>query len=98
MATIYEWCVEHVCGDEVLEHYHQESYAECLVFITDFSLPSGSELHIVLVRDDDKCRSWAYIEDTVLPERFTDAYDRPVAKVPKRYHTEVARSWGCSWE
>jgi len=91
MKTVHEWDVERVCDDEVLEHYHQESYADCLNFVKSFNVPVGEELHVVLVRDDDKCRSWAYVEDGALAEIFTDACDRTVAKVPNKYHVECGK-------
>lgn len=47
-------------------------------------------IEVGLMRDDDKGRSWAYITNGKLPENFLDAYGRIVAKVPQRYHKELA--------
>lgn len=51
----------------------------------------GMTSRIVLVRDDDKGRSWAYLEDGELPSHFEDAYGVKVAKVPGRFHEEVSK-------
>lgn len=101
----YEWDVEKVQdGDtperedqEVIEHYQQSSYADCLQFIKEPS-PAGSKYRVVLVRDDQDDprdivdRAWAYVENGTLPEYFEDAYLRETTKVPKRFHAEVARA------
>lgn len=98
MTVRYEWDVETVAdGDsaenedgEILDHNHCESYAEARR-IADMEPEDGTRHVIVLVRDDDEGRSWAYLdEDGKLPEYFEDAYNQPVRKVAKKFHEEVA--------
>ena len=99
MAVHYEWDVEEqaarataqVEAGEVLEHWHSATYSEAAQHAA--SEPAPDVVHVVvLVRDDDNCRAWAYMEDGKLPEYFEDAYGQPHAKVPKRFHAEVARA------
>jgi hypothetical protein len=91
MEVRYEWDVEEVRGvDEVEEHFHQESYAECVAFMGKHAPPDGSRWDVALVRDDHAGRSWAYIKDGELPTSFEDAYGVEVAKVPVRFVREVA--------
>ena len=92
MTVYYEWDVEEVDqhGD-IQDHNHSETYAEAKKF---YAMPPGNPgmtSRIVLVRDDDKCRAWAYMENGTLPEHFEDANGVEVAKVPKRFHDEVSR-------
>lgn len=94
----YEWDVEIVAdGDtvehedgEVLEHDHCGSYAEAKRKAAE-TPPEGCRYVIVLVRDDDKCRAWAYLEDGKLPETFTDGLGHEYRQVPKRFVDEVAK-------
>lgn len=93
MLIRYEWDIETWEDDEILDHDHRDK-------LHDFG---GEELtravaedgyRLVLVRDvankwgDHTHRSWAYVTDGKLPDDFLDAYDRPVAKVPQRFHKE----------
>jgi hypothetical protein len=101
MAVAYEWdveLVEDVDEDEekeILEHFHQTSFAECFDFVVKNPPASGTCYQIVLVRDDDDRRAWAYLEDNkALPEQFEDADGRDYAKVPKRFHDQVAKVIG----
>lgn len=96
----YEWDVETVAAvdsedyaeGDVVEHHHTASFAEAKQFAAT-EPDEGMEHRIVLVRDDDECRSWAYLKDDgTLPGAFEDAYSRRVAKVPTRFHFEVARA------
>lgn len=96
----YEWDVEEVTAvdseqyekGEVLDHWHWDTYSDCVKFVTRHKAPEGMEYHICIVRDDDAGRSWAYLNaDGTLPENFLDAFDRYAAKVPKRFHQEVAK-------
>lgn len=102
MTVHYEWDVEEVTAaesesfeaGEVIDHYHQTSYADCIAFIRSPVKSFAAldvEYHICVVRDDDNGRSWAYFHDGMLPDNFEDAYQVPVAKVPKRFHDEVSR-------
>lgn len=75
-----------------MEHWHQTSYADCLAFIAKNPPEENVRYEIVLVRDDDDRRSWAYMEDGKLPEYALDAYETEWGKIPKKYHAEVARA------
>jgi hypothetical protein len=104
MAVVYEWDVEEVATvdseqyavDDIIEHCHSAKFKEALA--DKARLEAGAEpgigYRIVLVRDDDIGRSWAYFypEDNTLDEWFEDAYPRRVCKVPKRYVEEVAKT------
>jgi hypothetical protein len=100
MTVYYEWDCETVAdGDsseyedgEVIEHSHGTSYQEVLVWAAANKPDTGTRHAIVLVRDDDEGRSWAYVSDGKLPDRFTDANGTDAAKVPKRYHEELAKA------
>jgi len=105
MPIRYEWDIETVSADEhedVLDHDHRDKLAdfgmEALIHaINQDPEPGDNFTRLVLVRDrlDDGgvvCRSWAYLtDDGEMPEQFLDAYQRPVAKVPKRYVEEFNR-------
>jgi len=105
MTVYFEWDVETVTTidtketetGEILEHYHCDTYEQAISEVQR-AAPEGSAYRIVLVRDrTDKyeslvCRSWAYIEDGKLPEHFEDAYNNQTAKVPAKFHKEVARA------
>lgn len=94
----YEWDVEIVADGgtaehedgEVLEHDHCGSYAEAKRKASE-TPPEGCRFVIVLVRDDDKCRAWAYLEDGKLPETFTDGLGHEYRQVPQRFINEVAK-------
>ena len=94
----YEWDVELVTDiesedyerGEVIEHYHQASYADCLRWIKENNPGPGMRFDICLVRDDDIGRSWAYITDGKL-DPFHDADGLVVCSVPKRYQQEFER-------
>lgn len=96
MAVHYEWDVEEqaardtaqVEAGEVLEHWHCATYADAVQLATREPAPDVV-YKIVLVRDADACRAWAYMENGKLPEYFEDAYGQPRAKVPKRFHAEL---------
>jgi hypothetical protein len=96
MSVIYEWDVEEVStlpedqGD-IIEHWFQTSYAGCVKKSAE-APQAGAEWKVVLVRDDDEGRSWAYMDDGKLPEHFTDANGADCAKVPQKFHAEVQRS------
>jgi|688.fasta_scaffold335079_2 hypothetical protein len=100
MTVTYEWDVEtHAVGDseanengDILEHEFCNSYAEALRTITTFPAETGERRVIVLVRDDDVCKAWAYMDGGKLPDFFADAYGNEDAKVPQRFHSEVAKA------
>ena len=98
MTVYYEWDCETVAAvdtddaaeNDVLDHAHGATLAEVLRWSRQNPPDPGTRHDIVLVRDDDDGRSWAYMEDDgSLPEFFEDAYCRRVAKVPKRFHAET---------
>lgn len=88
MPVFYEWDVEEVdeCGD-VVEHNHFKTYSEAFKCFNKLVSDAeyGMSYEIVLVRNSDKERSWAYIEDGILPTHFEDAYGIQTAKVPSRF-------------
>jgi hypothetical protein len=98
MTVSYEWDVETVqdietaeyAAGDILEHDHSTTYAGAVRTIKAFTPHAGTSYRIVLVRDDDNGRSWAYLENGELPESFEDACANDTAKVPKRFHAEVA--------
>jgi hypothetical protein len=86
MAATIEWLLEEVDGDEIVNVHHAESYAQAVSW-----QENDTEYNVGLVRDLPRGgRSWAYIEDGKLPEYFTDAYGEETAKVPAKYHREIA--------
>lgn len=94
MTVSYEWDVETVetyedGNNDVHEHYHCESYAEAVRWKSQQPERPGISYEIVLVRDDDEGRSWAYVTDGILPEWAQDAYECRTGKIPKRYRDEV---------
>lgn len=98
LSLVYEWDVELVAAvdtpdleeGEVVEHLFQSSYRDCVKAAAG-KAPEGLKYVSVLVRDDDDRRAWAYIEDGVLPEVFTDADGSDYKRVPKKFHDEVVR-------
>jgi len=104
MTVQYEWDCELVATEDtadflkndVIEHFHQESFADCKQFIASNKPDSLTAYRIVLVRDETiDGRSWAYLDQGLsygmLPEYFEDAYERKVAKVPKIFIDEVSK-------
>jgi hypothetical protein len=99
MTVYYEWDCEVVAdGDseahedgECIEHHHGRSFADVLAFIKT-QPEAGTRHQIVLVRDDDRSRSWAYVTLDKLPTHFTDADGADYARVPQRFHAEIEKS------
>jgi hypothetical protein len=93
MTVRYEWDVELVNkdSDDIIDHNHFDKYADA---VKAAALPTEERdfNRIVLVRDDDDGRSWAYVKNGKLPKEFRDAYCMRLAEVPKRFHAEVAKS------
>ena len=97
MTVKYEWDVETVTtveseereAGEVLDHYFCVSYREAL-WRSKQPAPEGCKYVIVLVRDDENSRSWAYMLPSGLPTFFTDASGNTI-QVPVKYHREVER-------
>jgi hypothetical protein len=104
MTIRYEWDIETVCAEseDILDHDHRDKLSdygmeELIHAINQDAEPGNNFTRLVLVRDrlDDggvACRSWAYVtDDGKMPEQFLDAYDKPVAAVPKRFVEEFGR-------
>ena len=72
----------------MLDHNHVGSYAEALAWAVN--PPRDTEYSIVLVRDDDEARSWAYVHSGALGSHFLDSAGDEMTKVPQRFHAEVA--------
>lgn len=84
----YEWDVEEIDSDgDIIDHNHADK------------LSSYKEIDgvLVLVRDVGNSRdgvidrSWAYVLGKKLPEYFTDTDEAKVAKVPQKFHDELAK-------
>jgi hypothetical protein len=102
MTIHYEWDIETVCAktDDIIDHNHRDrlnefGMEELIEAINGMKLVGvATYTRLVLVRDKrDQCdnldRSWAYVtDDGEMPEQFMDAFDKPVAKVPKRFIEE----------
>lgn len=95
-----EWLIETLDGPDavetdILEVNHRDTYSAALKDQADELAAGAKAVRIGLVRDrgnEDEgviCRSWAYVRDGKLPEYFNDG-DRDVAKVPAKYHRELA--------
>lgn len=112
MTVTYEWDVEQVASVEhstkhqdfgvgdVIEHFHQGSYRECVAFMAANPPPENSRYEVCIVRDSfsertgESTRAWAYIEDGVLAEAFHDAIPSKVCDTPKRFFAEIERVKG----
>lgn len=86
----YEWDYETLDENgDIMEHDHADR-------LSDFSESQKTDT-LVLVMDEGKensgieSRSWAYVKDGKLPDFFSDAFQRPVSKVPERFHKELER-------
>ena len=101
MTVRYEWDVETtslpdsakggIAPGDVLNHRHADSYLQATMF-AGYPTEQDTEYRIVLVRDNSKGRSWAYLQHGALPQMFVDTYDNHTAVVPKHFHNEVARA------
>jgi hypothetical protein len=96
MTTHYEWDVETVRHyddgeNDVIDHHFCTSFAEAQAFAA--TTPEPNHTHdIVLVRDDDNRRAWAYLnEDGTMPEWFEDADGRNYKRVPPKFIQEAAK-------
>lgn len=88
MAVHYEWDIETWGEEECIDHDHRDRLHDFGGEELTLAVAEDNGLRLVLVRDDNNGRSWAYVIDGELAPEFVDAYDRPVAKVPKRFHQE----------
>lgn len=104
MTVYYEWDVEEVADadqihggqsfakDDIMEHWHQTSYKDCLAFIAANPPAQNVRYDIVLVRDDDDRRAWAYMTDGKLPEWTCDEDGIEYRLIPKRFFIEVEKN------
>jgi hypothetical protein len=98
--VIYEWDCETVANkehpdygeDDVIDHAHGESFKDVRNWSSQWPPGDGERHELVLVRDDDDGRTWAYLHNGKLPEFFIDAYGVDRTRVPKRFHAEVERA------
>jgi hypothetical protein len=110
MSVFYEWDVEEVAvslgkyerqdveeGD-IVEHWFQDNFADCLKHVATQKLEPGFKWEIVLVRNTDATnaeepRTWAYLNDNgTLPEFFQGSGGDDQTRVPQRFHKEVEQS------
>ena len=90
----YEWTVEFLEDDDIVDSFFGDTLLAALRHAGD--TPAGCAKRLAVVRDrfDSAeslvCRSWAYMDDGKLPERFVDACNHETAKVPARFYKEVA--------
>lgn len=99
MATSYEWCVETVVREtgDIEDNNFVPSFAAANAIVQSVAEDDeGYDYRVVLVRtegnEDDGVtdRLWAYVEDGVLPEFFSNAQGSATGvKVPKRYRAET---------
>lgn len=90
MTVHYEWDVEEVDehGD-IIQHWFQDSYIDCLKFVEN---NPDKNLDIVLVKTTDEERGWFYLSEyDTLPRVFSDAYNKNLGNVPKKYILEIER-------
>ena len=87
----YEWDIETVSNDgEVLDHHHADR-------LKDLPTPSTKNEVLVLIRDTETERLWAYVDESrMLPRYFSrpeadGQYHETSVAVPKRFHREIAR-------
>lgn len=97
MSVLYEWDCETVADEnnadfelgEVINHVHDATLQEVKAWADANPCEPGFKHMLVLVRDADDGRSWAYIEDGELPLYFKDSDGSYATKVPQRFHKEV---------
>lgn len=86
MVVWYEWDIEEYEGEDIVDHNHADKFSE---------LPKLKENEkLVLVRNTEDSRLWAYVENNKLPEYFARPeadgnYYATDVKVPKRFHKEL---------
>jgi hypothetical protein len=94
MTVFYEWDVEEFTDDEyedIVQHFFCDKFSDALAIIQ--AAENGHKRRIVLVRDDDTERSWAYLmDDGTMPEFFENANGAECGRVPKRFKECAARA------
>ena len=92
MTVYYEWSAELVDADGDIGHAEYRATYKEIVPAAAGMEEAGHTVRIVLVRDDDNGKSWAYLGEELpgkLPWYFTDAMCCDVAKVPARFHSQI---------
>ena len=98
LRVYYEWDFESVdCDGNIVDHNHFDKLDPGTIDLKD-DLPGDIRYRsLVLVRDvwrDDGelvDRTWAYVRNGKLPEFTQCAYQTDQHKVPKRFHTALAK-------
>ena len=94
MKVTYKWDVETTDDHgDVQDHNHFDTAREMVAWFKRGTSGPDTTEDMVLVRDDDYGRSWAYVKDKKLPESFQDAHLVPVGKVPMNYRREFIKAW-----
>jgi hypothetical protein len=89
--VIYEWNIETIEVGDIDSTVVDNRFADKLSEYEPKHIINNDSDHrkmLVLVRDDDFGRSWAYVIGGILLDKFVDANTQEVADVPKRFHTE----------
>jgi hypothetical protein len=87
MSVVYEWTVEGIDehGD-IIEVEHVERFEDAQALAMELDYPTT---RVCLVRDSGprlEERLWAYIENGVVPETFSDSAGEDTGvKVPKKF-------------
>jgi hypothetical protein len=89
----YEWCCETTTAarGEIIDYFYADKLIEVLEWMAANPPDARTRHEVVLVRDDQRGRSWAYMSDDFkLPARFKDADDTEWSRVPTRFSSEAA--------
>jgi len=92
--TIYEWTVEIMDGEDIIDACFYETLAEAKSFAASIDGP----IDIGLVRDvwdEDEgllSRSWAYLKNGALPPTLNEAGDDFGYAIPRRFLAEARRN------
>lgn len=84
---------------EIHDHNYSEKAIEALRAVRRGYGDPRIDVRLVLVRQTvDKYGSvsewaWAYVKDGKLPEFFSDAFDRQITKVPKKFIAELESAY-----
>lgn len=87
----YEWDIETWIDDDIIDHDFRDRLQDFDGDTLIEALGGGSK-KLVLVRTDiDGERSWAYVENGILPAMLSDAYDVAHNRVPISYIREFEK-------
>lgn len=99
MTVFFEWDVEtqadgnspEYADGDVIDHRFCASFGEA-VLVASRPAPPNFRWAVVLVRDDDDRRSWAYLAaDNTLPPFFCDSGGVEYARVPKKFLQQMQK-------